>query len=186
MHPDRRSCRRSRSPRREAILAIASAAPKQTGHTRQYLLVHRAQSHIAVRTLPSRNLVSATGYAGGLTFGSSRPSLRSLWRRMLAPLCLLRLGGFVRNRDRCVTIACGRSQVDVEPEHLHEDRSAITVVARMIDVLQTPGRRDSAPVVRRVVRFEDVLAAVAQRPVSQQKAQTPERQVLAVRRGQTV
>src|SRR5262245_45266297 len=78
------------------------------------------------------------------------------------------------------------SELDVKAEHLDEDWPAIAVVARMIDVLQTARHRQATPEVRRVVGLDDVLAAVAERPVAKQESLAAEPQIFAMRRRQTV
>src|SRR5256885_9145078 len=74
----------------------------------------------------------------------------------------------------------------MKAQHLDERWAAVLVVARVVDVLQASRRRYAAPEMRGVVRFEDVLATITQRPVSKQKPLAALRQILAVRCGQTV
>jgi hypothetical protein len=57
----------------------------------------------------------------------------------------------------------------MQSKHLHEDRSAIPVVAGMVDLLETPGRRHASPEMRGVVRLDDVLAPIPQRAVAEEK-----------------
>src|SRR5262245_21701370 len=78
------------------------------------------------------------------------------------------------------------SEVDVKPKHLDDDRSAVSVVARMIDALQTGRDRESTPEAGRIVGFDDVFAAVAERAVAEEEPLAAEPQILAVRRRQTV
>src|ERR1019366_8286413 len=72
-------------------------------------------------------------------------------------------------------------EVDMQPEHLHEDRPAIAVVAGMVDVLQTARRRHTWPEVRCVIRLDDVLATVPQPAVAKEESETAEGEVFTVR-----
>jgi hypothetical protein len=67
----------------------------------------------------------------------------------------------------------------VQPEHLHENRPAILVVARIVDGLQAARRRQPAPEMCGVVRFDDILATVPQRAVTEQESLAAKRKVLA-------
>ena len=78
------------------------------------------------------------------------------------------------------------SKINVQTQHLHTDRSAISVVAWVIDVLQAASGIHSAPKMRCVVRFEDILSTVTQSPVTKQKPLTTQRQIFTVRRRQPV
>src|SRR5215831_7090544 len=53
----------------------------------------------------------------------------------------------------------------------HEHRTAILVIARMVDVLEARSEVDSPPHVGSIVGFHDVLAAIAKRAVTQQETQ---------------
>src|ERR1700716_1610279 len=48
---------------------------------------------------------------------------------------------------------CVRLEIDMRAQHFHEERSAVPVVARMVDVLQASRRGHAAPDMRRVVRL---------------------------------
>jgi hypothetical protein len=63
-------------------------------------------------------------------------------------------------------------------ENLH--RPAILVVAGMGDELCVERCKESTPVMRRVIAFENVLAGIVQPPVAEQEAESAEREVLLV------
>jgi hypothetical protein len=78
------------------------------------------------------------------------------------------------------------SKLHMQPEHLHEDRPAVPIVARMVDVLEATRRRQPAPEMRGVVRFDDILTTVRERPVAEQESLAAKGEVLAVRLRQTI
>src|SRR5262245_5825865 len=74
----------------------------------------------------------------------------------------------------------------MKPAGSHRDRSAIPVVAGVVDVLQAGGRGPSSPQPRGVVRLDDGFAAVREAAVAEQETEAAEAQVLAMRFGQAV
>jgi hypothetical protein len=65
----------------------------------------------------------------------------------------------------------------VQAQGRNQHWAAITVIARIVDVLQTEGGIDSAPKVQRVKPLFDVLSPVVEAAVSQHKAKPPKCQV---------
>src|ERR1035437_10802926 len=59
------------------------------------------------------------------------------------------------------------SEVHMQAQHSHQDRTTIRVVAGMVDVLQSARRRHASPAVCGVVGLDDVLATVPQSTVAE-------------------
>ena len=51
----------------------------------------------------------------------------------------------------------------------HDHRSAVAIISRIVDVLHAGSKIDSAPGVDGVIRFHDILAAVIEAAIAQQK-----------------
>jgi hypothetical protein len=68
----------------------------------------------------------------------------------------------------------------VEAQGWHPRGTAILVVAGICDVLEIKRSKKSAPEVGRIIAFEDALASVGERAITQQKPPASQSQIPAV------
>jgi hypothetical protein len=68
----------------------------------------------------------------------------------------------------------------VQPYRSHQNRAASAVVAGIPDTLEIKGRPEIAPQLGSIVRLRNVLAAIAEMAVTQQKPGTAQLQVFPV------
>jgi len=63
-------------------------------------------------------------------------------------------------------------EIDVHPYRFDQHRTAVLVVAGVVDVLQVERVVEAAPGVDVVVAFEDIFASVVQLTIAQEEAET--------------
>src|SRR5690349_20037613 len=68
----------------------------------------------------------------------------------------------------------------MKPQRWHDYRSAVAVVARIVDVLHAKRRINPAPHVQRVIGLDNILAPVLETAVAQKKTLATEREVFLV------
>jgi hypothetical protein len=68
----------------------------------------------------------------------------------------------------------------VEAKARDKDGTAVAVIAGIGDVLKVERGKYAAPYVKRVVGFDDVLAAVVEAPVTEKKSFAAEREIIRV------
>src|SRR5262245_33157633 len=68
----------------------------------------------------------------------------------------------------------------------HDNRSSVSVVAWVRNVLDVKGAKYASPEVRRVIVLEDSFASIGQRAISKQKSLTAQCRVIAMIAGYTI
>src|SRR5579863_9322231 len=64
-----------------------------------------------------------------------------------------------------------RSEFHMQPEGGHHDRSAIAIVARIVDLLHAGSDINTAPNMGSVIGFHNVFATIAQASVAEEKSE---------------
>ena len=77
-------------------------------------------------------------------------------------------------------------QLDMQSQSRHQNRPAVSVIARISDVLNVDGAIYPPPEMSIIVPFEDVFPPIGEVAVPQQKAQAPEFQIFPMVSGYAV
>src|SRR5262249_37707843 len=68
----------------------------------------------------------------------------------------------------------------MQPHSRHQNRAAVAVISRIVDMLEIEREKGAAPQVNGVVPLDNILASISQPAITEQKAESPEREVLAM------
>jgi len=94
--------------------------------------------------------------------------------------------GFLRPKGLSYKPGCGRQawndgeklfsnpllKLQVQAQRGHDDWAPVAVIARIVDVLHSEGRIETAPEMGGVIRLEDIFASVIQASVTKQKSRS--------------